>query len=349
MTELTPDQNYSFYKALLEEVIKKHNPAGLSNIDFLLKQFPGKEHMVYKQICQKCGVKPREPPTIDDFVDGIPKLLVKPVANADGRLTEWLHKNSFQKYADLFLTMSWDEFIQIGSVGPLIELGVIPKHAQSLLNAIGAIGQNRRPEHKADFEVAEDCFTKIMTRGKEEKWVKARVTCVNGDNTFDIFVHDSSAFGVQPEAVSVPRNMLKKLTEDVEVAETKNTKQPQFQPGDRIRVFGLRSHTTYNNLCGQILLYVPNEKRYQVKLDTKDVIAIKERNVAAENCEMQHAAAIQSGRSAFKRLGGSKEDETGLQHLMLKLLKENPNMDPKKLGEFVAGYVVAKKKINKGE
>jgi len=366
MAEPTPGQIFQFYETLLTEVLTKHNPAGLNTISVLLKQFPGKEHQVYAQICKKCGVRPRGPPTHEDFIDGVPKVLAKPTV-PDGRVSKWLSEKDFDRYAQMhqFVTMSWEDLMGISSKGKLIELGVIPKHAQSLLLAIlqEATLQETLPddklssgkqEHKSDFEVGENCFTKVLENDQgSEKWLNARITEVNADNTFDIFVYNSKAHGVPPEAVNVPRNMLKKSTEKVKVAvpdpKKRATKRPQFQHGDRVRVFGLRSHTSYNNLCGTVLLYVPNERRYQVRLDTNDVIAIKQRNVAAEDSGPQTSAAIESGKKKLKKEGGSKDDENSLTDLMIKLMNDNPNADPGKLGEFAAGYILAKQKLLKSE
>jgi len=357
-SSLTPSQIYQFYESALKEILIKHNPEGLSTIKPLLKQFPGKEHQVYVQICKKCGVEPRKPPNPEDFVDGIPKSQAKSKGATKKKVSDWLFSNKFEKYANQhqFVTMSWEEFSTIRTKGRLIELGVIPKHAEPLLKKIikatkGLEQQpeKQKPEQKSDFEMGENCYTKLMDGKGGDKWLNSRITGINDDNTFDIFVYNSKAHGVPPEAVNVPRNMLKKSTEDVKVAvpETKQNKRPQFQYGDRIRVFGLRSHTSYNNLCGTVLLYVPRERRYQVRLDTNDVIAIKQRNVAPENDEAQTAVAFECGRNKLKKGGGSKNDEATLNDLMRKLMSDNPNADPKKLGEFAAGYMLAKQKLSK--
>jgi len=354
---LTSSQIYQFYESALKEVLSKHNPAGLSTIGKLLKQFPGKEHLVYVQVCKKCGVEPRKPPTPEDFVTGVPKEQAKPKGATDKKVSDWLLGNKFERYANRhqFLTMSWEEFSMIRSKGRLIELGVIPRHAEPLLNAIiratgGAEEEKQKPEQKSDFEVGENCYTKLVDDKGGDKWLNAKITEINEDNTFDIFVYNSKAHGVPPEAVNVPRDMLKKSTEDVQVAvpESKQkNKRAQFQYGDRVRVFGLRSHTSYNNLCGTVLLYVPRERRYQVRLDTNDVIAIKQRNVAPENDEAQAAVAFASGRNKLKKGGESDVDDTSLNALMRKLMSENPNADPKKLGEFAAGYMLAKQTLIK--
>jgi len=190
------------------------------------------------------------------------------------------------------------------------------------------VPQATRPP--SEYEVGENCFTKVISRKGDERWLNAKITCVNADGTFDIRVLEAEGHGVAPEAVNVSSSFLKKASEKVKVEpppkkreEQRPVQKPQFREGDRVRVFGLRSHTAYNGLCGVVLIYVPSERRYQVRLDTNDVIAIKQRNVTAENKVTQ-------------------EDDT-LQTLLAKMLQENPDTDPAKLGEFAAGYLKAKK------
>jgi len=360
-SELTAAQIFAFYKTRLTEVLAKHNPAGLNTIDPLLKQFPKKEHQVYVQICKKCGVKPVDRPTLDDFENGVVKpLYQKP---KDERVTKWLTVNGFELLASKpqFQTMSAEDFFVISTKGRLIELGVLPNDAPLLLNAIlrerGEDGIQDKPVGppltKADFDIGENCYTKVMMSSKKggEKWLNARVTNVNKDNSFDIFVYNSKAFNVPPEAVNVPRDMLKKLSEDVEVAnpelQRKSPKRPQFQSGDRIRVFGLRSHKTYNGLCGTVLLYVASERRYQVRLDTNDVIAIKQRNVGPINPNaLDRGSTRLEGKKKTKNADVEKSDEAMLSELMAKLMMDNPSTDPGKLGEFAAGYLLAKRKMD---
>jgi len=358
-SDLTPAQIFEFYHTRLIEVLTDHNPAGLKTINALLKQFPGKEHQVYVQICKKCAVTPVDKPTLDDFENGVVKpLCQKP---KDERVAKWLTINDFQKYAKKhqFQTMLLEDFLKISSKGKLIELGVLPKDSTILLNAIsrerGEVGMQEKPfaqDIKADFDVGENCYTKIVMPNNKggEKWLKARVTNVNDDNSFDIFVYNSKEFNVPPEAVSVPRNMLKKLSENVEVAvpepQRKPAKRPQFQSGDRIRVFGLRSHTAYNDLCGTVLLYVPSERRYQVRLDTNDVIAIKQRNVGPVDRDNENEGPAKPLVKKKHEGVAVKSDEVMLSELMAKLMQDNPDTDPGKLGEFAAGYLLAKRKMN---
>jgi len=350
---LTPAQIFSFYHTRLTEVLTKHNPTGLNTIGKLLRQFPNKEHQVYIQICKKCGVEPVDRPTLDDFENGVVKpLQQKPM---DARIVNWLSMNNFEKYVDThhFQTMPWEEFCAISSKGKLIELGVLPRDATLLLNAMvqesedNRIGDNSSPSPKADFDVGENCYTKIVMANNKggEKWLNARVTNVNDDNSFDIFVYNAEALNVPPEAVNVPREMLKKLSENVQVAvpdKVRRLKRPQFQSGERVRVFGLRSHTSYNGLCGTVLLYVPSERRYQVRLDTNDVIAIKQRNVGPVEGDDKGTAMHAEPK---KPKNGAKSDELMLSELMTKLMQDNPNTDPGKLGEFAAGYLLAKRKM----
>jgi len=353
-SDLTPEQIFEFYNARLTELLTQHNPEGLATIGVLLKQFPGKEHQVYTQICKKCGANPVAKPTQADFKDG----KVKPLKPKDGRVAVWLNERLFERYANKaqFQTMSWKDFISISAKGRLIELGVLPNDATLLISAIAkergdSDMSDQKVSNKADFEVGENCYTKLLTSAKDgEKWLNARITNIN-DDTYDIFVYNSKAFNVPPEAVNVPREMLKKRSENVQIAipdpKRKSGKRPQFQMGDRVRVFNLRSHTSYNGLCGTVLLYVPSERRYQVRLDTNDVIAIKQRNVTGAGDADNTRSPVQSEKRKSKDRGlVEKDDETMLSELMSKLMQDNPNTDPGKLGEFAAGYILAKKKMS---
>jgi len=359
-SSLAPAQIFAFYHTRLTELLTQHNPAGLNTIDTLLKQFPGKEHQVYIQICKKCGANPVDRPTLDDFENGAVKPLVQ--APKDDRVVNWLYNNGFEKSARKphFKTMTLDDFFNISSRGQLIELGVLPKNATTILSALlrekGEDGKPDKPlvpsRKKADFDIGENCYTKIVMPSNTggEKWLNARVTNVNNDNSFDIYVYNSNAFNVPPEAVNVPRDMLKKLSEHVDVVlprpKRKGPKRPQFQSGDRVRVFGLRSHKSYNGLFGTVLLYVPSERRYQVRLDTDDVIAIKQRNVCTPST-LNKDSAMNAGPGNLGRAGAgaSEKSDVLLSELMAKLMQDNPNTDPGKLGEFAAGYLLAKQKL----
>jgi len=162
-----------------------------------------------------------------------------------------------------------------------------------------------------------------MTNNKgEEKWLNARVTNVNADNSFDIFVYNSEALNVPPEAVNVPRNMLKKLSEKVQVAVPgqmrRSANRSQFQSGDPVRVFRLRSHTSYNGLSGTVLLYVASERRYHVRLDTNDIIAIKQRNVAPAEGDDKSAGILEEKKKS--KGGALKSNGIKLSELMANLM-----------------------------
>jgi len=347
------------------DVLTKHNPSGVNTVTNLLKQFPGKEHQVYIQICKKCGVNPVGPPSLDDLED----VKVKPLQGNSNeekvdcpRVTDWLIENNFAKYVYHFQTMSWEDFSTISNEGRLIELGVLPKEAKILLSAIskaresdGTLDKSAgKIQNKTDFDIGENCYTKVLALNSKdrEKWLNAKVTNINEDGSFDIFVYNAKAFNVPPEAVNVPRDMLKKISEDVNIAvplKRKSQKRPQFLSGDRVKVFGLRSHTSYNGLCGTVLLYVASERRYQVRLDTNDVIAIKQRNVGPVDVDKNavKAPVVPDEGNIQKNSNVAEKDvDNRLSTLMAKLMKDNPNTDPGKLGEFAAGYLLARQKLS---
>jgi len=366
MEQPSPKQMFDFYKARMTEVLTKHNPNGLKTVDSLLKQFPGKEHQVYKQICKMCKVEPLPPATVAEILNNAPQAQEPfEVKSEGGEVSNWLRSHGFDSYSKLqrFQTMSMKDFFAIKTKGKLIEIGVLPKHSEVLLTEIIKEEYNQptleqpKPPTKADFEVGENCYTKMMLVNSKggEKWLNARVTHVNDDSTYDIFVHNAANYGVPPDAVNVPRKMLKKSTEDVEIAipdpKRKASKRPQFQQGDRVRVSGLRSHKSYNGLCGTVLLYVPTERRYQVRLDTNDVIAIKQRNVGvvAKGEDVPNHMPLNPGMKNLKRINNEQGDDAVLSALMLKLMQDNPDTDAGKLGEFAAGYLLSKKKNKKAE
>lgn len=356
MAQPSPKQMFEFYKARITEVLNKNNPNGLKTVDTLLKQFPGKEYQVYKQICKMCKVEPQPAATPAEILGKPPQAEV--VKNQGGEVSQWLRNHGFDSYSKLaqFQLMTMENFMAIDTKWKLIDIGVIPKHSEILLNEI-LKDQEKKPAPKADFEVGENCYTKMMLVNSKggEKWLNARVTNVNDDNTFDICVHNAANYGVPPDAVNVPRKMLKKSTETVDIAtpdpKRKASKRPQFQQGDRVRVSGLRSHESYNGLCGTVLLYVPTERRYQVRLDTNDVIAIKQRNVGAVEKGTDHAShlPLNPGMKNLKRINNEQGDDAVLSALMLKLMQDNPDTDAGKLGEFAAGYLLSKKKHKKVE
>jgi len=365
MAQVSPEEMFKFYKGRIIDVLNKHNPSGLKTVDPLLKQFPGKEYQVYKQICKMWKVDPQPPATPSEILAKPSQAEVN--SNQGGEVSRWLRNRGFTSYSKLpqFQSMTLRDFMAIDTKKKLMDIGVIPKHAEILWNEIlqGAYQKSQKvpkaekPAHIADFKVGEPCFTKVMlvnSKG-EEKWLNATVTNVNDDNTFDISVNNAANYGVPPDAVNVPRKMLKKLTENVEIAvpdpKRKASKRPQFQQGDRVQVSGLRSHESYNGLCGTILLYVPSQRRYQVRLDTNDIIAVKQRNVGAvvKGADKANHLPLNAGMKIIKKVNNEHADDAVLSSLMVTLMQDNPNTDAGKLGEFAAAYLLSKKKHKKLE
>jgi len=362
--EFSPTQIFNFYYRRLIDVISHKNPSGIQDVGDLLKRFPGKEYQVYVQICKKCGVQPEKQHTSEDLAN---------YSTGKGKVSCWLIKKGFNNYSQLhgFITMKWGNFLAICTAGQLEKLGIAPKDADNLLNSILSEAcdtakevelPKSEPEHKEpapdldkparklDFEVGESCFTRVLKNSQdgEEKWVSARVTNVNNDdNTFDIFVLNAKAHGVPPEAVNVPRSFLKKSSDHVHVAipEPRSTDVQEYKTDDRVRVVGLRSHTQYNGLCGTILLHMAQNRRYQVRLDTGDVFAIRKRNISPEAVELPKEA-IEIATKKIKKAGlTDKAQEKALLELMDKLFRSSPSMDHIKFGEFSAGFFIAKQKI----
>jgi len=360
--EASQTQIFNFYYARVLDVISQ-NPTGIEDVGALLKQFPGKEYQVYVQICKKCGVQPLKKATPTALIND---LRVK--------VSNWLIEKGFDKYSQLrvFLTMKWETFLGISTEQQLKELGIAPQDVDNLLRSIlseacetakkvdlpqskpgykAPASKPNESDQKSDFAVGDSCFTRVLKFGDQdgdEKWVSARVTNVNSDSkTFDIYVLNAKALGVPPEAVNVPRSFLKKSSDDVKVAvpESRSTEEPIYKAGDRIRVVGLRSHTLYNGLCGTILLHMAKNRRYQVRLDTGDVFAIRKRNISPEIVELP-SEAIEVATKKIREAGiTDKAQEDALIELMDKLFRSSPSMDNNKFGEFAAGFFIAKQKI----
>jgi len=360
---------FHFYYTKIMDVLFNNDSTNIHNIGTLLRKFPGKEYHVYAQICRKCGVQPEEQPTAKEIAAG-PRLNESPT----GAVSNWLSSKGFKVYAahEQFRTMKWETFMAISSEERLQELGVLPRHALSLLGAIHLeaspleaakavalpaskpdrevpASKQSDPGPKSDFEVGEHCFTKVVkTTGEKdvERWLNARVTNVNDDNTFDIIVLQAKAHGVPPEAVDVPRSFLKKSSDHITLAlpELRPRHSARYIPGDRVLVYGLRSHTDYNGICGTILLHMGKERRYQVRLDTGDVFAIRPRNISPEIIEVPKEA-LEAGTKKMMEASGSEEvsqeDKEALSDLIVKLMRNTPTVEHKKLGEFAAGYLIA--------
>jgi len=368
--EATQSAVFQFYYTRIKEVISKKNSTGIQDPGALLKQFPGKEYMVYTQICKRVGVEPQKQPTTEEILRGR-----CPPAESVGKVPKWLTKHGYKSYAERpeCSTMSWESLVSIRTEEQLKELGVLAEHRSDLLRLIAleirenvketvvpeskpdrGIPASRPNEHetKCDFKVGDSCYTRVLKASDnvgEETWVNARITNVYEEsNTFDIFVYNAKAHGVPPDAVNVPRSFLKKSTDQVMVAvpEPRNNDLSKFNVGDRIRVVGLRSHTLYNGLSGTVLDHMVKQRRYQVRLDTGDVFAIRRRNITGEMVEVP-SEAIEVAKKKIREAGiVSQEKENTLVELMGKLFRSTPNMeDHRKFGEFAAGYFIAKEKI----
>jgi len=363
MAEASATQIFNFYYTRLLGVISQKNPTGIQDVGALLKQFPGKEYQVYVQICRKLGVQPEKEASPEELAN-----------NSTGKISSWLIENGYKKYADLqgFMAMKWGNFLAISTEEQLKELGVTPQDSDSLLRSIlsevcetakevelpKTKSEVKEPtsdpeelEQKFDFKVGEICFTRVLKIGNKdgkEKWVSARVTNINkNNNTFDVFVINAKAHGVPPEAVNVPRGFLKKSSDYVReaVLAPQGVIVPKYQAGDRVRVVGLRSHTLYNGLSGTILLYIASERRYQVRLDTSDLFAIRERNISPDLAELPKEA-IEIAKKKVRKAGITDQaQQDALVQLMDKLFRRSPVMDHSKFGEFAAGYFIAKQKI----
>jgi len=363
--EASQSKIFRFYYTKIMDVVVKNNPANIQNIGSLLRQFPGKEYGVYTQICKACGTQPEKQPTSEEIAAG-PRSNEVPT----GKVSDWLIKKGFRIYArhKQFIDIKYEEFIEISSEARLLELGVFPRDTQSLLDSI-RLEASRLEEAKAvvlpiskpdreipvsipnelgrkpDFEVGEHCFTKVVKSGEkdEERWLNARVTNVNDDNTFDIIVYQAKAHGVPPEAVEVPRSFLKKSSDHVTVAlpELRPRHSARYLRGDRVLVYGLKSHTDYNGVSGTILVHMGKERRYQVRLDSGEVFAIRPRNISPEIVEAPKAA-VEAGQKRLTDAGNlSQVDKEALSDLILKLMRNSPTIEYRKLGEFAAGYLIA--------
>merc|ERR1719357_1003117 len=142
-------------------------------------------------MCKKCGVEPLPPPTPEDFLPKQPNRVQynnfspqPQVALNEGEVPTWLRQHGFQRYSSLpqFLVMSLKDFLAITTQVKLIEIGVASAHAGLLLTEImkdalqqrpvmnqpspkpgpEAVPEPEKPAVKADFEVGENCFTKML-------------------------------------------------------------------------------------------------------------------------------------------------------------------------------------------
>jgi len=361
---------FQYYHTLIQNLYCQHSLSNIQSVGPLLKQFPGKEYLVYLQICKKCGVEPDKQPTSEQIVQQSKVVEY----SDDGKVSSWLSSKGFERYAQTpqFRAMKWEIFKKITLGEQLRAQGVQFEHHQSLLTLIAAENRVKKeaisaekaldkpqavklpePEPEFDFKIGDDCFTKVFKAGEddvEEGWLKAKVVRINKDNTFDIYVLNAMAHGVASEAVNVPRNFLKRHVENVKVTPPAPVKRPhpdstKFSRGDRVWVCGLRSHQSYNGLGGTIVIF--NEKRYQVELDNGELFAIRAENLFPWAVEVPNES-IQAGVSRLTSAGfASAEDEDILRDLITRLMRYDTSRvtDHVKVGQFAAGYLIAQRKF----
>merc|ERR1719495_308993 len=87
------DIDFRVYQKRLKEILTKHNPSMLPQVDILLKKFPGKEHQVYVQMCRKCSVKPGPPPTDEERRAFYAAEVAE--ESKESELTKWLVAHDF--------------------------------------------------------------------------------------------------------------------------------------------------------------------------------------------------------------------------------------------------------------
>jgi len=359
---------FQYYHTIIQNLYCKHSLSNIQSVEPLLKQFPGKEYLVYLQICKKCGVEPEEQPTSEQIVNK-----AKEVDESDeGKVSTWLSDKGFERYAKSpqFRAMKWEIFKTITNGDQLRAQGVQLEHIQSLLTLIAAETAEKKedisieqpveepqsenlPEPESEFKIGDDCYTKVFKAGEdevEEGWLKAKVVRINNDNTYDIYVLNAMAHGVPPEAVNVPRNFLKKHVDNVKVTPPAPVKRPhpdstKFSRGDRVWVCGLRSHQSYNGLGGKIVIF--NEKRYQVELDNGELFAIRAENLVPWDVDVPNES-IEAGVSRLSSAGfAGAEDEEILRDLITRLMRYDTSRstDHVKLGQFAAGYLIAQRRF----
>jgi len=358
---------FQYYSAQIKNLYREHNLANIQSVDSLLKQFPGKEYLVYRQICKKCRVEPDKQRTAEDITS---EALGQ--QEEEGKVSNWLIKNGYKTYGEKpqFRLMEWGFFMKISTEEQLQAQGVPLEHIRDLLALIrlesGAKDEEKQaaatPEkppvekpstQKPDFKMGDDCFTKVFKPGEndvEEGWLKAKVMRVNKDGTFDIYVHNAMAHGVPPEAVNVPRHFLEKSVENVKLTPPTAVKRPhpdstKFSPADRVWVCGLRSHQSYNGLGGTIVIF--HEKRYQVELDNGELFAIRPENLFPWDVDVPEKS-VEAGLNRLKSAGYASEEEKAiLKDLITRLMRYDTSRstDHVKLGHFAAGYLIAQRRF----
>jgi len=338
----------------------------IQSAEALLKQFPGKEYLVYIQICKKYGVEPEKQRSAEDIA------ALSVVSPDDGKVSTWLTDKGYLSYAKMnnFRMMKWDVFKTISTGEQLRARGIKSMDVPELLELIrleagvkeeaksatvaldGPTVQSSSPAPELDFVIGDDCYTKVFKAGQkeiEEGWLKAKVMRINKDKTYDIHVHNAMAHGVPPEAVNVPGKFLKRSVTEAElmppVPVRKHVDPKKFSRGDRVWVCGLRSHQSYNGLGGTIVIF--QDKRYQVELDNGELFAIRPENLFAWDVDVPDES-VEAGLSRLKAAGFTKEeDKKILRDLITRLMRYDASRstDHLKLGQFAAGYIIAQRRF----
>jgi len=362
---------YQYYLKQIQNLYLQRNLTNIQSVETLLKQFPGKEYLVYIQICKKYGVEPEKQRSAEDIAA---QMIVSP--KHDGKVSKWLIDKGYSSYANMqnFRTMKWDVFKSISTEEQLKAQGVqstdlrilleliyletgVKEEVKSTAETLDGPPVRKPTAPEPDFAIGDDCYTKVFKAGEkevEEGWLKARVMRVNDDNTYDIHVHNAMAHGVAAEAVNVPRKFLKQSVTDAELmppAPVKKHIDPKkFSRGDRVWVCGLRSHQSYNGLGGTIVVF--HEKRYQVELDNGELFAIRPENLFSWDVDVPREA-VEEGMSRLGSAGFTKEeDEVLLRDLITRLMRYDTSRstDHLKLGQFAAGYMIAQRRfLSKGK
>jgi len=360
---VNPNMVYEYYLTKIQTLYCQHSLSNIQSVEPLLKQFPGKEYLVYLQICKKCGVEPEQKHTAEDIAaQGMP--------SDERKVSAWLSEKGYTNYSELpqFRAMKWEifktiskgeqlrvqgvQFEDIVDLLSLIRLEAEPKEWVTV-NAVDEPPAESSPVPESDFKIGDECYTKVFKAGEkdvEEGWLKAKVVRINKDNTFDIYVHNATAHGVPPEAVNVPRNFLKKSVENAKLTPPAPVKRPhpdssKFSRGDRVWVCGLRSHQSYNGLGGTIVIF--HEKRFQVELDNGELFAIRAENLFSWDVEVPRES-VEAGVSRMKNAGyATAKDEETLEDLITRLMRYDTSRstDHVKLGQFAAGYLIAQRRF----
>ena len=100
-------------------------------------------------------------------------------------------------------------------------------------------------------------------------------------------------------------------------------------------------HITYTMDCVGLFycIFMAKNKRYQVRLDTGDVFAIRNRNISPELVELPKES-IEVATKKIRKAGMTDQaHEDALMELLENLFRSSPSMDHIKFEEFAAGFL----------